>query len=358
MLMQRQSFLRWPWLVGFLILCACAGAFGVVTNQRSTPSVRDELVGLQKRTGLSLVSVWSNRMRSVSFADRSVRDVSQIVKQGTAMYGAMSPDGTEIAFAYCLELTESHPRPNVTVTGCSGGAIPLAIIRVDGTGFRDFPNLRNASGPCWSYDNSKLALSATDRRQDAEMVEGLKVLNLESGEIRPVDGLDSFATSQCWSPDGKQLVYTMNKERGIQVVRLYDTDEKKSHDLADGGNATWSPDGKWIAYLHCPPDLRSCTYEAIRPLGNERKVLFRIDTASGGLYWSPDSRFVAYVSLRGVLEKSPGDWLQEDQSRVRVRRLEDNAEDWVLNLTEYDPQWFQWVTISEIAVRNRAAQSH
>jgi hypothetical protein len=334
-----------------------AGILGRVSHGWSGPSVRDELIGLQKQSGLSLVSVWNNKIRSVSFAERSLRDVRQIVKQGTAMDGAMSPDGTEIAFTYCLELVESHPRPNVTVNGCAGGIPHPAIIRVDGTGFREYPNLAFGLGACWSYDNSKLAVAAQDRRNYPETVEGLKIVNLESGEIQRVDELDSFATSQYWSPDGKQLVYTMNKERGIQVVRLYDTDEKKSHDLADGGNATWSPDGKWIAYLHCPSDLRNCTYEAMRPLGNERKELFKVEVQGSALWWSPDSRLVAYVSARGVLEKSPEVGFQE-LSRLWVMRLDDNSEDWVLNLTEYDAEWFQWERIGEFSSGGQRTHSN
>lgn len=310
--------------------------------------LREQLMQLQRQSGLSLVTIQHNRIRAVSFADRTLKDVREVVKQGTALDGAISIDGAELAFNFCSEPGLQHPRPNFAICG---GRQNLAIVAADGTGFREFPNLRNVGGNCWSYDDSKLAGAWSDRSQNPDRAEGLKILDLKSGRVERVDALDSFATTQCWSPDGKQIVYTLNKPMGIQIVRLYDLAERKSHDLADGGNATWSPDGKWIAYLHCPPELYNCDYDEIRPDGSERKRLFGVEVASGGLLWAPDLKMAAYIGASESDGESPDEGLG-GPNELRVRSLDGQSEDWVAHLSDADSRFFQWAEIREMKQRD------
>src|SRR5260370_14771637 len=96
---------------------------------------------------------------------------------------------------------------------------------------------------CWSYDNSKLALEVSNRTIDQYAAPSLQILNLDSGTTEEVDGLDTHITSQCWSRDSKELVYFANKPVGIQIVRVYDTNQKNARELARGCDPIWSPDG-------------------------------------------------------------------------------------------------------------------
>ena len=318
---------------------------GTMPRPRSAaPSeLRSRLIDLQRQSGLSLVTLYDNKIRAVSFADRKLKEVREVVKSGTALHGGISPDGTLLAFTFCSAPGLQHPQQNATICG---GRDSVGIIGADGSGFREFLNLKYGALPCWSYDNARVADSWPDRSQRRERIEGLKIVDLKSGHVEPVDGLDSFATGQCWSPDGKQIVYTMNKGGAIQTVRLYDTTLKKSHDLANGGNATWSPDGKWIAYLHCPPDLYHCEYDKIQADGRERQRIFAVDVAFGGLIWSPDSKMVAYIgeNLSGVDPPGP----EQGPNELRVRVLDSGAEDWVAHLGESDSPLFQWAKIGEM----------
>lgn len=141
-------------------------------------------------------------------------------------------------------------------------------------------------------------------------------------------------TSQCWSPDGKQIVYQAG-----DTLHLYDIEKKKSWTLTNGQAATWSPDGNYIAFLE------EDGYYTIRSPGNERKRLFKKKDALTPLWWSPDSRFVAYLSRNRFFEGSW--WPPIEQGRLRVRRLDDNAEDWVANLyIEGHVPSFQWVHLA------------
>ncbi len=257
------------------------------------------------------------------------------------MYGVVSPDGTSVAISLCLDPGITHPTPYGSE--CPGGVF-LAIVRTDGSDLRVYRDFANPGlGVCWSHDMSKLALNMDDKRQGQNAPFDLQILDLKTGATELIgDGSEAFVDSQCWSPDDKQVIYTVNKPLGIQIVRIYDTQQKKSKDLANGSHATWSPDGNWIAFLYCPPSLRGCKYYGIRTSTNKQTLLFKTDGETG-LSWSPDSRFVAYVNGANAFERTPSQQLRE-MRRLRVRRLEDNAEDSFADFFDGDIMWFDWVS--------------
>lgn len=325
------------WRYFALLLIPLAASSSNVASRASRASaapkesVRAELVRLQEQTGLSLVGFLNNRLYTVAFEKRSL-DVKAFPANGPAVSGAISPDGEQIAFDLCPESGFTHPTPY------RNECPYLGVSRTDGSALRPYPTLANPSAICWSPDGSSLLLSGENRKEDKYATDALQIVNLESGSIQEVDGFDMYATGQCWSPDSKKIVYTVNKPQAVQIVRLYDIEQQRSRDLASGGHAAWSPDGEWIAFMDCGIELHDCTCYAIRPDGSDRKVLFKTTAAIEGPWWSPDSRFIAYVNPGGSV------W------RLRVRRLADNSEDWVANLSDFVPPWFQWVKSTNLAL--------
>src|ERR1043166_1670546 len=81
----------------------------------------------------------------------------------------------------------------------------LAVAHTDGSGVRKYPRIVLPSEMCWTREHSKLAM--------VELLENdskpqLVVLDLDSGKPDPVAvGRNVAVTPQCWSPDGRQLVY-------------------------------------------------------------------------------------------------------------------------------------------------------
>jgi Tol biopolymer transport system component len=140
----------------------------------------------------------------------------------------------------------------------------------------------------------------------------LEIFNLGSGVDQTVAPSVKELTSQCWSSDDKKIVY----EAG-DGVRIYEVgNDKSSTVLAPGGKEpTWSPDGNWIAFRE------GDTFYEIRPDGRDKRKLFHRRDVYTPLWWSPDSRLVAYVALVP--------FAIDDFYRLRVRRLEDNSDDWV-----------------------------
>jgi Tol biopolymer transport system component len=145
-------------------------------------------------------------------------------------------------------------------------------------------------------------------------------------------------TSQCWAPNGKELVFEANGN-----VQVYEIETDRSRILVAGTEATWSPDGTWIAYR----DEGHNDYYVIHPSGEGKKKLFHKGRSTSGLYWSPDARFVAYVHQ---------DFLALDVEfyHLMVRRLEDNSETWVADGVACCIG-YQWVRSPELLKRAEAA---
>jgi len=308
----------------------------------SRESARSDLLQLQNRSGLRLVAVRDSKVFTVSFADGRTDQSKPFVSKGTAANGTVSPDGTRVAISLCPDPGTTHPTPYRSE--CAAGLV-LAVVRADGSDLKQYSDFANPGlGFCWSHDMSELVLSMEDRRKGRRFAGlNLQIVDLNTGDTELIDdGSVAYVDSQCWSPDDKHLVYWIDKPLGVEIVRMYDTQTKKSRDIASGGHPTWSPDGKWIAFLYCPPSLSNCKYYGTETSTNEQKILFKTDGETG-LSWSPDSRFVAYVNGATFFERSPSEYLRE-MRRLRIRRLDDNAEDSFADFFDGDIMWFDWVT--------------
>ena len=270
-------------------------------------SLRSELARLQIQLGLT-ITTYEGGIETVLFDERSLSRHRSL--PGADGIGALSRDGTELA----LQITQGPPF--------------LRVVRLDGRGELDFQEIGAPLQMCWSYDKSKLAVVVQKPSLDSSLL----IIDLPSKSLEEID-VRAYVTSQCWSPDDKRIVYDADN-----TVRIYEIGKEKSSTraIAKGGKATWSSDGNRVAFLD------GDTYYVIRPTESKGKALFQEKNAVSGLWWSPDSRMVAYVSRARMIEGSllPADG---ENYRLRVRRLEDNSEDWVAGGVSGGAN-FQWVT--------------
>jgi WD40 repeat protein len=177
----------------------------------------------------------------------------------------------------------------------------LLIGQQNGTERRLYPN-RVVAGLSWSQDKTKLAMTADNRnRWTTPPNPRLIVWNPASGEEIEVD-VRASVTSQCWSPDGNSIAF-----------------------LDDG------------------------TFYTISPKGDTRRELFKDRGAVSGLWWSPDCRFVAFLSRNRKSE--PVQILDVGPVRLRVRRLRDGSEDWLLQLYDVSMPSFQWIEDASLKKR-------
>jgi dipeptidyl aminopeptidase/acylaminoacyl peptidase len=111
------------------------------------------------------------------------------------------------------------------------------------------------------------------------------------------------------SPDGKRVVYEVSRtnwednafERDLWIA---DTVTGEGHQLTaskkSSTNASWSPDGKWIAFLSDRPGQISGSPEGKKQIyviaadGGEARQLTKVETGVNIFAWSPDSKKMAF----------------------------------------------------------------
>jgi Tol biopolymer transport system component len=229
-----------------------------------------------------------------------------------AARGALSNDGSQVAFAL-----NSGPKPT--------SPLILGVMKTDNSDLREFPSARNALRMCWSNDMSQIAMGAVNTTNTTFRLE---VLNIATESVREVASLIGVLSTQCWSPDGKQIVF----ESEGQVI-VEDVEDGKRKTIGIGKIPTWSRDGEWIAYFNEPDE----SYYVVHPSGEGTKKLFHHRRAIAGLYWSPDSRIVAYTV-------EIGGFLSLEAYKLNVRRLQDGSEDSVDDSDLGCCEPLQWIT--------------
>jgi WD40 repeat protein len=287
------------WLcISFATFLAAGGLSGLTVLTRPKGSVRSELSRQQAQTGLTFAWIHDG-VKVVSFKKRSVIPVEGL----------------------------------------------LNAFRPDGFSFQEYPQV-TAMDMCWSHDQSKLAATMLDNPPFVSV----EILDLKSKQARVIaPHLEQtwHVTSQCWSPDDKQIVYETEA-----TVLVYDLESGKTRVLATGIdprvslNPTWSPDGKRIAFLDHD------TYYSIQPSGGTKKKLFAKKGACSGLYWSPDSSIAAYVGEASILEE--GLTYDGEINRVRVKRLQDGSEGWIARDVDCIAN-YRWITDKDFISQRKPA---
>ena len=273
-------------------------------------AVRQDMEREQRETGLTL-ETFERKIRSINFGTRLPEQRELNLKAGGyPQQGSISRDGESIAF----EISYAHP-----------AHWALGVVHADGSGWQEFPEIASPTSICWSNNKSMLAVNGGIRdSSDRKLV----IVQLDSKGLEQIS-TESSVTSQCWSPDDQQIVYAVGKR-----IRIYDLKEKRSKDLATGEAPAWSPDGNWIGFY------REGAYYAIHPSGDGSKILFRRKGYSAGPWWSPDGSVLAYMCSSG----KAGNWMGFESRQLRIHRLADSSDDWVLNEPDdvFSPE-YEWV---------------
>lgn len=122
----------------------------------------------------------------------------------------------------------------------------------------------------------------------------LRVLDLDTAEVRWATSGQFPKTSPVFSPSGDRLAY--ESEDDIFVVRLADGEVTRvTTNMARDGSATWSPDGRELAFVSTRSggtDLWIASSEG------ERRSLRRLTSdavAESEPQWSPDGSTIAYA---------------------------------------------------------------
>jgi TolB protein len=171
---------------------------------------------------------------------------------------ALSPDGKRIAFLHRY-----------------GGLGAIAVMNVDGSGFRQLTQLEKPvrsedSQPFWSPDGKRIGFVRANSTASPRGFQAIFVMNADGTGVRPVtpwrlqagDGPD-------WSPDGTWILFRSPQPGGFAGADLFRVrpDGTRLLRLTNTGPDVWmlsasfSPDGKSIVYASTGrgglPDLYS-----------------------------------------------------------------------------------------------------
>lgn len=186
-----------------------------------------------------------------------------------------SHDGTKIAFAS----RDEHADFGIVIMNNDGSA-PLRL-----TGKSD-------TNPAWSPTAAKIAFKS---RRGGDYA--IYVMNADGTGQRRLTKSFYYIGDLSWSPDGKQLAFTLNREEGkraqIYVIEVEGSGVRRLTDSNEDTwirSPTWSPDGARIAYISSTYGRRSRIY-LVNPDGSDPSLLSDdLENNPERLAWSPFSK--------------------------------------------------------------------
>jgi len=124
----------------------------------------------------------------------------------------------------------------------------IALIRPDGTGLKEITHgERNDGFPGWSPDGKRLVFRTADNAG-----KGLRIIDVETGEISVLSGGENTDNFPDWSPKGDWICFTSNREDHDYEIYLIHPDgtglKRLTRLPGNDAHSTWSPDGEWIAF--------------------------------------------------------------------------------------------------------------
>ena len=195
----------------------------------------------------------------------------------------------------------------------------IVVINSDGTDPQPIKSRPDSNWPTWSPDGKKIAFTA-DLHTHVYVMDA-DGRNLE--RLVPVH----FKARPTWSPDGTKIASTRFEE-----LIVFDLETKVETRVflngRDNGfrDAAWSPDGKQIAFT-IRHDRQNDIY-VIDVDGGKLRRLTDNDFNDAAPAWSPDGRRIAFYSNRGG---RMGICLMDAANGRNFRRISDDG--------EYYPSW-------------------
>ena len=169
---------------------------------------------------------------SLTVVDRNGERLRTIGEPGDFQYIRFSPDGSRLA---------------VTMTEESQDSADIWVFDLDRNSRTRLTFDENHDYlPVWSPDGEKIAYSGGDRRGDLYVKP-----SSGAGERTLLYGTEWSEAPWDWSRDGKYIAYNKNEKTDDLWVLPLDGDEPFPIVQTDAqeGYASFSPDGRWIAYL-------------------------------------------------------------------------------------------------------------
>lgn len=226
--------------------------------------------------------------------DVSGNTVAKILQDPTELnFLSWSSDGDRLVF---VSLRTGRPQVNL-LDVATQGRLALTTTSTDET------------HPCLSPDGKKVAFAST-RTGNYDVF----ICDIDGGDPTNLTSTPSFDSDPHWSPDGQRIAFASNRAAGggLGPFHVWTMD-------ADGGNAkqaierplfgwiypSWSADGAQLLFSDRTADGSWQIFAANVDGGSVEQLT---DGAGSNCYasWSPDERYIAYLHFEKPMNESPG----------------------------------------------------
>jgi TolB protein len=263
-----------------------------------------------------------------------------------------SPDGRLIAFRRFFNVGEPSETADVMV------------VRPDGSGLRNLTregctgDCLGSETPAWSRDGQQIAFERALGPLDSEgrpSSVGIWVMNADGShprqltQLRP--GLITEDHGATWSPDGKRIAFMRSNSTiepvdasAIYTVSARGGDERRVKRMPlewpGAGDPDWSPDGKHLLFTtfcyfgRCaePQPSTGAQLFTIRPNGQGMRQLTHLAGNAYDARWSPDGRRIVFAHNERL--GPTGDVFTMNADGTHVRRVTNAPE-----LDAHKPDW-------------------
>ena len=212
-------------------------------------------------------------------ASGAAKQVSEF-KNGRCLWPTLSADGRTILFERGFAIWKLDTANGRTAE------VPIVLRGMPTTPGITHTQLTSWNNLALSPDGKKVAVAAHGDIFAASAKDG--------GEPQRLTTTDAAETAPVWSPDSTKLLYLSERDGGSSLY-VYDfaasTEKALTHGLELDGGASWSPDGKSIAYMRNRKQLHVITVAG----GADKTVA--TGELEGRMAWSPDSHWIAFVPI-------------------------------------------------------------
>ena len=127
------------------------------------------------------------------------------------------------------------------------------------------------------------------------------VKNLTTGKTKQLTHNSLDDNQATWSPDGKSILYSGRKLKGIEVYTMSSTGENKRH-ISKGltginHSPSWSPDGQSIVFINQHVNTYSLYVYDVK-----KKTTSKVYSTEKDLkmpHWSVDGSFLTFIAYKG-----------------------------------------------------------
>lgn len=199
--------------------------------------------------------------------------------------------------------------------------------------------IADAQAPSWSPDGTKVAFVLYPEGRKSSQI---FTANVDGSNVKQLTKGQYYNWTPRWSPDSKQLVFETTRNDnpdspmesgGHRDIYVMDGDGQNQTNLtrgAYGHHPSWSPDGKFIAYM-----ARGGIWVMMAD-GSAKKNISHGTTRDSEPAWSPDGQFIAFTR---TANRPPGPetmdiWIMKsdgsEQQQVTFNRI---------NSASFSPSW-------------------